>query len=313
MTRILAEVLPSVFKRPSRLRCRHGWDANTTEAFETLEFESLELICDLKESIKIPALSEKASRIEKIEIRVRGELCGIEQFTALSSIDLPIGAPRNGISLSTFTRLRALSAQWSDLVAQEIDGCAGLSSLGVLGWNRENLEILSNFSHLAEISFSQGKLRSLKGLKNPGGVQSLGLAYLREFFDLGSITNLSALRSIDVENLPRLEGDLLVRNFNDLRSIRVVSSAVGLDLEGVEKLHFLTSIMANGAVFKLDLPAVLSIETIRVLSLPVGEGATGLEDRLLSLAEATGKSVERFALVGPKKRKILQLVFSSES
>jgi len=302
------ERLPRVFNRPSRLRCRGGWNEEATKEFLSGDFESLELECGAGQAIEIPPLGSAAKLLEMAELRITGRVTGLEQFESLATIDLPLGRPENGLSLSSFPRLRSLTIECDSQTPDLLAGCDRLESLGLLGWRGADARFLSQFPQLRELAFTQGRIRTLQGLEELENLRTLGLAYLRVFTDLSSVLCLRALTSLDIENAPKLSGTLPISAFSSLESLRVVSTPISVDLSGLEKHSHLQKLWLNGQCNSLTWPDLLALPEIRIVAVPVGEADATVGDGIEALIASHGRSIRKLDMVGPRRARICQLV-----
>jgi hypothetical protein len=307
------ERLPRVFNRPSRLRCRGAWSEEATSEFLSGEFESLELECDVGQSIEIPPLGNAARLLEMAELRVAGRLVGLEQFESLHTIDLPLGLPANGLPLNSFPRLRSLTINCDNKTHGLLAGCEGLEGLGLVGWRDEDARFLGQFRQLRELTLTQGRIRTLRGLEELENLRTLNLAYLRGFADLSSVCRLRYLVSLDIENAPKLAGTLPIAAFSSLESLRVVSTPISVDLGGLKKLGQLQRLWLNGECNNLSWPDLLALPQIHIVAVPVGQsGATSI-DEIERLAASHGRSIRKLDMVGPRRAQVCQLVLEQGS
>jgi hypothetical protein len=307
------ERLPRVFNRPSRLRCRGGWSEKATSEFLSGEFESLELECDADQSIEIPPLGSAAELLEMAELRVAGRQVGLEQIESLRTIDLPLGLPANGLPLSSFPRLRSLTINCDNQTHDLLAGRESLEGLGLVGWRDEDARLLSQFRELRELTLTQGRIRTLQGLEALENLQTLNLAYLRGFADLSSVCCLRNLASLDIENAPRLAGTLSIAAFSSLKSLRVVSTPISVDLGGLKQHGQLQKLWLNGECNNLSWPDLLALPEIRIVAIPVGESGAALVDDIERLVASHGRSIRKLDMIGPRRAQVCQLVLEQRS
>lgn len=302
-------VLPKVFSRPSRLRCVGGWNEAATAAFLAGGFDCLELSCSPKQAINIPLLGQAAKSLKEAELRIAGRLGGFEQFESIGALTLPSGLPR-GLVLSDYPSLRELVLQCSGTAGRLPVGCAGLERLGIVSWEGGDASGLSQLQCLQSLAISQGRIKTLRGIGRLPDLRSLNLAYVRFFSDIESVARLSQLASLDIENAPALAGILPVSKFASLRSLRVVSSALTVDLGGLERNNVLEVLWLNGRHMNLEWPELLSLPSLRIVAIPVGEEALALKKELETAIVSSGRSVQKLEIVGSKRAGILEMVLA---
>lgn len=304
------ERLPRVFNRPSRLRCRGGWNEKATSEFLSGEFESLELECGAGQTLEIPPLGGAAKLLETVELRIAGRLIGLDQFESLTTIDLPLGRPENGLSLSPFPKLRSVTIECDNETHDLLAGCDRLERLGLIGWRGADASQLSGFRELRELAFTRGRVKTLQGLEGLENLQTLSLGYLRAFTGLSSVLRLRRLTSLDIENAPKLAGTLPVAALTSLESLRVVSTPISVDLSGLEKLSQLRRLWLNTECANLTWSSLLSLPEIKIVSVPAGKEDASLVSHVEGLVALHGRTIRKLELVGPKRARICQLVLA---
>lgn len=263
--------LPQSPPTPSRLVCRHGWGDETTHAFETEDFEQLQLWGTVDEAFRIPKLSEKAGKVSRLRLAACGEVHGLEQFAGVRRLSIDPCPPRNGIKLGDFCELKTLSVEWRKSLDKEIFACHDLRELDVNGYPGKNLSALQSLVQLRTFGMGGGSVNSLTGIEACGEIEIVGVAYARALVDVEALYLLNNLRNLILQNAPKLNTEIQIARLPSLRSIYVVSAPITLDLSGVSRVGSIEEIFIDVPDQGLDPEELMGIRSLRRVGLLMGE------------------------------------------
>jgi hypothetical protein len=160
---------------------------------------------------------------------------------------LHLGATRKkGLSLKVlkaFTSLRelVLGGHQTD-IEESLAGLRKLRNLAIGDFALPDLSVFGSLKGLTELNIQRGRI-GLAGLADLGrGLASLAISYVRDLADVTPIAELSTLKALDLECLPRVER---LPNLKECRLLRKVR------LENMRRLNDLSNVAAAPALEEL--------------------------------------------------------------
>jgi hypothetical protein len=298
-----AYVLPRMPDK-QMLRCKFGWSTESTKAFRSETFDWVELSGGPEQPFELPTLGLKAATIRRLTLATRAVLSGIEQFQQVTDLDIT-SLPRNGIDLSVFHHLRsAFCEDWSPQITKQLASLNGLNELAAMGFPEHDCSTWRELN-VRSVAFTQGRLRTLQGLRHRGSLDSLYLAYLRGFSDLESVAAEKQLRSLFITNMPKLSGVLQLDSEN-LENVYVVSTPLSIGLGGLSRMERLVKLWLAVPSQKLDWHGLLSRPRLSMAAVLLPLDAPS-DEELRAIASEYGQTLTAIRRVGPKARKQIQL------
>jgi hypothetical protein len=195
-------------------------------------------------------------------------------------------------------------------MAQSIFASKTLSAVSIAHYSEQDCSSFRSLPQLMGVSFTQGALKSLQGLETCKKLESLGLAYLRNFADLGALGRFPRLRRLHLENLPKLKAAIDVSGLTHLEFIYVVASSdVTVSLAGIGSMANLDRLWLNVLHERLDLDDLFALTRVRLVGLRQIADLTASDAELRERAALHGRNLVKIDRVGPKKNRQVQMTF----
>ena len=316
------------------LRCESGWDDESTAAFLQHEFNSLWLTFRTDQAMHIPALGPKALCVKWLFMVGSGTVTGLEQFTNVELLSVSL-FPRGGIDFQLFPKLRQLSTAWDKKYIDTVFTCRQLKELDIEeGYADEDCRRYHALPELSNVGFTGGRLRTLKGLEHCPQLETLGIAYARNFTELGDLPQLGKLTMLVLGNLPKLQPNLNWRAMPALRNINLLSlptltgmiefaertlmeeiyvvkcPGLTLDLAGIGGLRHLRKLWTDAPHIHLSLEALFSLPQLELCGFHADDSPANSDQALHALAAAHLRKISSIERAGPKKKRHLRIRFA---
>ena len=312
-----SELLPEIeyepphFNKEGRLICYFGWNDDTTKAFLSKVFTTLDLRGGEKQEFSIPELGAKAHELKALSLHCNGVLEGLEQFSNIESLN--VGSwPKNGLDLTMFGKLKSLYIDAEKKVDRQIPRLPSLESIGITGYSEQDCSAFAGLKYLRSLSFSQGRLRTLQGLESCPSLSSLEFAYIRNLEDVETIHGLGTLENIWLENLPKVAGNLSLQNYPGLKSFYASKVDLVVDVSGLRNLGSMQKLWLNVPSEGLEWEDIFMLPKIRLVWIRTKEGIPS-DEKFHLYAERHGKTVKEIERIGIRKPKGVKLDFRSRN
>lgn len=317
------------------LRCESGWDDNSSKAFQQHEFASLWLTFRSDQSMHIPALGPKALCIKQLYMVGSGTVSGLAQFKNVERLSISI-FPKNGIDFDMFPKLQHLTSIWDKKYIESIFSCSRLNGLDIdEGYADEDCHRYGALPGLTNMGVTGGRIRSLQGLENCRHLASLGIAYARNFTDLGDLTRFGKLAALSLANLPKLQSTVEWGALKSLRDVNFLNlpGPIGtidftglklmeeiyvvkcpdavLDLSGISEMHNLRKLWSTAPHIKLNVDAMFSLRKLELCGLNASDGLAASDEDLLGLAAIHHRKVSKIDRIGRKKNQHIHIFFDN--
>lgn len=301
------EYEPSHFDKEGRLICYFGWDDDSTRAFVSRVFSTLDLRGGEKHEFHIPELGSKAHELKGLALHCSGVLEGLEQFSNIESLN--VGSwPKNGLNLAMFGKLKSLSIDAVKKADRQLSRLPCLEDISTIGYSEQDCSAFSGMNSLRSLFFSQGRLRTLQGLESCPSLSSLELAYIRNLEDMEAIHGLGTLENIWLENLPKVTGRLSLQKYPDLKSFYASKVNLIVDVSGLRKLQNMQKLWLNLPFEGLDWKDIFMLPDMKRVGISTEKGIPG-DEEFHRLAERHGKPLKEITRIGKRKPKAVQLKF----
>lgn len=303
------ELLPRVLNTPSRLSCRFGWDARTTAAFQSLDFEELQLRGGPSHAIHLPSLGKKAADVKRMLIAASGTVSGLQQFSNVETLDMP-HRPKTGGDIASFPKLKSLFLEWNAAYASGLSLSQCLVELGLMGFPAVNRNDLEAQQCLRALSVSQGTIRALEGLEKCTELADVSLAYLRKFDDMASLRACRRLEKLSITNVPKLKGTLMASWWPALKRLYVVGTGASVDLSQIAELRGLEQLWVAVAHTGPDWEKVFALP--RLMTVGLMEGPSGVDDQdLHAFAAKSNRRIARIEHAGRRGSRQVQITMAA--
>jgi len=301
------EYEPPYFDKEGRLRCYFGWNDDSTRAFVSRVFSTLDLRGGEKHEFHIPELGSKAQELKGLALHCSGLLEGLDQFSNIESLN--VGSwPKNGLDLTMFGKLKSLYIDAEKKVDRQIPRLPSLESIGISGYSEQDCSAFIGLKYLRSLFFSRGRLRTLQGLESCPSLSRLELAYIRNLEDMKAIHGLGTLENIWLENLPKVTGRLSLQKYPDLKSLYASKVNLIVDVSGLRKLRGMQKLWLNLPFEGLDWEDIFRLPDMKLVRISTEEGIPG-DEEFHCFAERHGKSLMEIIRIGKRKPKAVQLKF----
>ena len=301
------EYEPPYFNKEGRLKCYFGWDDDTTRAFFSKVFSTLDLRGGEKHEFHIPELGSKAHELKGLALHCSGVLEGLEQFSNIESLN--VGSwPQNGLDLTMFGKLKSLYIDAEKRADRQLSRLTCLEGISIIGYSEQDCSAFSGMNSLRSLFFSQGRLRTLQGLESCPSLSSLELAYIRNLEDMEAIHGLGTLENIWLENLPKVTGMLSLQKYPDLKSFYASKVNLIVDVSGLRNLRSMQKLWLNVPFQGLEWEDIFMLPDMKLVRISTEEGIPG-DDELHRFAERHGKPLKEIIRIGKRKPKAIQLKF----
>lgn len=172
--------------------------------------------------------------------RTASDLSAIKTLRRLRALSLHSNSIVD-IDLSAWPMIEELAVTWS----RKFDGLASahnLINLCVWRWKESDLQRLAGAPQLRNLEIIQGSLRSLAGVEHCVHLKELALAYLYKLTDFRAISDLKALRRLQINACKKL---------NDLTLLSGLPNLEDLDIDRLGEIESLTPLRANQKLRRL--------------------------------------------------------------
>ena len=301
-------LFPRIINNPSRLECRFGWNESSTKSFLENTFEKLVLKGGEGQPFSLPELGEKARALKFLTLNSSSTISGLEQFQCLQDIEL-LEHPDNALPDEIFHSLTSLFIEWDKRIANYFTLFRGLSSFGVSGFKGSSDLISEHLKSVKSIGFTQGNLKNLNFLSNFACLEDISLAYMHQLDDYSELGNSSKLSRVSLANLPRLSGEISFGCWQDLVEIKVVDcKKLTVNFSNISKCKKLEKVIVNTSCENIHFDELFSLPNILTISIPVA-GVDISDNELVELSNETGRKISVLKRVGSKSNNIVQIEF----
>jgi hypothetical protein len=273
-------------------------------------FEQLVLKGGEAQDFKLPNLGS-FSLVDNLVLDCGGRLQGTNSFTEVTKLSIK-QVPQNGLDLASFPKAIQLSFEWEKGLDEQICGLSSLKEFSVTGLKTKGCEYFSRMNKLEGLYVTQGSLASLEGIEQHSKLKKLALLYLRKLESIESVKKLKKLQELYFGNLPKVTGNINIKQFTSLEKFESHSTKLIVDLSDIKNLKNLKMIAVTDECVNLNVQELFSLHNLYAVSLPVSCGEREDEKYLTTLAAENRMKVKSLQYVGPKKNRKIQIIFDPE-
>ncbi|WP_105171911.1 hypothetical protein [Pseudoalteromonas sp. T1lg24] len=297
---------PRIFKTPSRLECRFGWNDSSNKAFLENEFEQLVLQGSEEQEFKIPKLGVKAEVITNLKLQTSALCSGLEQFENVKNLRLE-GIPSNSLPIELLKNVNSISVEWSERFSACLPLLENVKEFDCTYFKGDIAYLLNYLPHLYYLGFTYGNLKDISFLDKLNSITSFGLSHIKALKNINEIHDCRKLTSLTLENLPNVEGVLSLERLKLLKKLYIYKcKKLTINFENIKALNYLEELHLDAKYINLSFSELFTLKTLRKLTVPL-QDKSFTKDEVAQLVSRNGRNWLSIDFVGPKNSKKIQI------
>lgn len=160
--------------------------------------------------------------IEDLEITVTRKFdpAPLYDMPRLRSLNIAHGQLKSALDMSKLKNVRELGIAWRNLNSHTLGECNALNSLGIGNLTEDSLEVVTGLSQLRWLSINGGGIVRIGNVQALSKVIRLHLVRVNKLDTLESISGLSSLRVLWIQQARRLK---YLRGLGSLKRLRTIN------------------------------------------------------------------------------------------